>query len=490
MTSDTTEPLVKRTLRSIGWRMSANLVAMVILLIRAIVLARLLEIETFGTYAFAFAIVKLSSVLASFGFGGALLHRDRETADESRAASHHFTLTMVFSVCWATILVVASTQVPDPQLRIVLLVLTATTFGLQLAQTPRMVLVRRVHHRRLALVDLCSAVFSSIAAILLALRGAELWALLATDVAVTVVTLVLLFFWRPVWKLSLAWSRDTVWYFLRFGSRSVLADFLAASIDRIDNLWTGLVLGRQSLGFYSRATTFAGYPRRVVANAVNIVVSGTFAELKGDRTRLSDAFRRVNGLLLWVGLFIIGLLAVTAQELVVVVIGERWLPMLLPFRLLLLFALLDPIERSLASLFTAVGEPERPVYGRGLRLAVLLIGLQWLGSRYGIAGVAGAASIAIVVDVVLLLAWSRRHVDFSILSVAGPPAITCLLGVGAALASTPLVSSDLSCGLLKAAAFSFVFILLAGFVWRHQLRQSLNGLRNPGFWPPDDSGSP
>ena len=484
------ESLERRTAQSIGWRVCANLAAVIVLFGRAVILARLLEVTTFGTYALAFAIVKFSSVLASFGFDGALLHRDRETVDESRAASHHFTLTMVFSICWATILFVASTRVGDPQLRIALLVLTATTFGLQLAQTPRMVLVRRVHHRRLALVDLCSAVFSSIAAILLALRGAELWALLATDVAVTVVTLVLLFFWRPVWKLSLAWSRDTVRYFLRFGSRSVLANLLAASLDRIDNLWTGLVLGRQSLGFYSRATTFAGYPRRVVANAVNMVVSGTFAELKGDRTRLSDAFRRVNGLLLWVGLFIIGLLAVTAQELVVVVIGERWLPMLLPFRLLLLFAMLDPIERSLASLFAAVGEPERPVYGRGLRLAVLLIGLQWFGSRYGIAGVASAASIAIVVDVVLLLAWSRRHVDFSILSVAGPPAITCLLGVGAALASTPLVSTDLSRGLLKATAFSLVFALLAGFAWRHQLRQSLNGLNIPDSWPPDDLGPP
>jgi len=482
------ESLERRTARSIGWRVCANFAAVIVLFGRAVVLARLLEFTTFGTYAFAFAIVKLSAVLASFGFGSALLHRHHQTEDEDHAASQHFTLTLIFSAVWATILVVSSIRVPDPQLRTALLALTATTFGLQLAQTPRTVLVRRVHHRRLALVDLCSAVFSTIAAIVLAWRGAELWALLVTDVAVTVVTLVLLFLWRPVWKLRLVWSHESVQYFLGFGSRSVLANLLATSFDRIDCLWTGLALGTQPLGFYSRAITFAGYPRRMVANAVNIVASGTFAELKGDRARFSEAFSRVNGLLVWVGFFLTGLLAVTAQELIVVVIGERWLPMLLPFWLLLLYAVLDPIERSLANLLTAVGEPERPVYGRLLRLAVLLVGLQWLGSRYGIAGVAAAASIAIVVDVFLLLAWSRRHVDFSILSEAGPPASACLLGVGAALASAPMVSAELGRGVLKGLAFSLVFAMLAALVWRRQLRRLLTGMEMRDSWSPDDPG--
>jgi len=422
------ESLEKRTARSIGWRLCANLAAVIVLFGRAVVLARLLEFTTFGTYALAFAIVKLSAVLASFGFGSALLHRHHQTEDEDYAASQHFTLTLVFSAVWATILVVASIRVPDPQLRTALLALTATTFGLQLAQTPRTVLVRRVHHRRLALVDFCSAVFSTIAAIVLAWRGAELWALLATDVAVTMVTLVLLFLWRPVWKLRLVWSHESVRYFLGFGSRSVLANLLATSFGRIDSLWTGLVLGTQPLGFYSRA----------------------------------------------MGFFVTGLLAVTAQELIVVVIGERWLPMLLPFWLLLLYAMLDPIERSLANLFTAVGEPERPVYGRLLRLAVLLVGLQWFGSRYGIVGVAAA--------------WSRRHVDFSILSGAGPPATACLLGVGAALASAPMVSAELGRGVLKGLAFSLVFAVLAALVWRRQLRRLLTGMEMLDSWSPDDPG--
>jgi Na+-driven multidrug efflux pump len=119
---------------------------------------------------------------------------------------------------------------------------------------------------------------------------------------------------------------------------------------------------------------------------------------------------------------------------------------------------------------------------------VLLVGLQWFGSRYGIVGVAAAASIAVVVDVILLLVWSRRHVDFSILSGAGPPATACLLGVGAALASAPMVSAELGRGVLKGLAFSLVFAVLAALVWRRQLRRLLTGMEMLDSWSPDDPG--
>jgi len=490
MASIPPESLATRTARSIGWRASANLASVVVLFGRAVVLARLLEVSTFGTYALAFAIVKLTAVLASFGLNSALLHRDRETADEGSAAAQHFTLTLLFTVAWATVLTMASLRVSDPQLRTALLVLTAATFGLQLAQTSKTVLVRRVQHGRLALIDFCSAVFSTIAAVILALRGEELWAMLATDLVLAFVTLLLLFGWRPVWKPRLAWSRASLRYFFRFGSRSVLANLLAAAFDRVPSMWTGLTLGTQALGFFSRGRTFASYPRRVVASAINLVAIGTFAELKGDAQRLSKAFRRVNSLLLWVGFFVTGLLAVVAPEFIVVALGERWMPMLLPFRILLLYALLDPVERSLANLLTAAGEPGRVACGRLLRLVVLLIGLQWLGTTFGIAGVAGAASISVVFDVILLLLWSRRHVNFSALSIAGPPAAACLLAVAAAIISQPVFSTDLGRGLLEGTAFSIVFFVFFVLLWGRRLKTQLADFSWAATWSSDDEDPP
>ena len=51
------ESLERRTAHSIAWRAGTNLAAVVVLFGRAVILARLLEVSTFGTYALAFAIV-------------------------------------------------------------------------------------------------------------------------------------------------------------------------------------------------------------------------------------------------------------------------------------------------------------------------------------------------------------------------------------------------------------------------------------------------
>jgi PST family polysaccharide transporter len=260
-----------------------------------------------------------------------------------------------------------------------------------------------------------------------------------------------------VWRPRLAWSGDAVRYFVGFGARSLLANLSAQASERLDSLWTGLVLGTQPLGFYSRALTFAGYPRRVIANAVNAVSIGTFAELKKDVGRLATAAREVNALLLWVGFFSTGLLAVVSREFVVVLLGDRWLPMLAPFRLLLVFAVVAPIERSLANLLTAVGEPGAVGRARLVRLAVLAGGLLTLGPRFGIAGVAVAASTAASIGVLVMLARVQRHVEVRPVAVAAPPAFACLIGAACALVAAKLAAGPIALGLIKGSVFTAVF---------------------------------
>lgn len=463
------EPLAARTARSFGWKVGANVTSVAVLAVRAVVLARLLEVATFGTYALAYALIRLTAVVAAMGFGEAMVHRSPETVDEDRAAASHFTLTLITTAGWLAVVAIAASLVADAGLRTALLVLGAATFLLHLARTPTLVLVRRVQHRRLAALELITAVLTTVVAIGLAVSGAELWALLATDLVTASAAVVVLYLWRPVWRPRLAWSGGAVRYFVSFGARSLLANLSAQASERLDSLWTGVVLGTQPLGFYSRALTFAGYPRRVIANAVNAVSIGTFAELKHDVTRLAAAVREVNALLLWVGFCATGLLAVVSREFVVVVLGDRWLPMLTPFRLLLVFAVVAPIERSLANLLTAVGEPGAVGRARLVRLGVLAAGLLALGPRFGIAGVAVATSAAASVGVAVMLARARRHVEIRPAAVAGPPAATCLVSAAAALVAAKLAAGPMTLGLVKGSVFATVFVAVFLIAVRRRL---------------------
>jgi O-antigen/teichoic acid export membrane protein len=465
--------LVQRSLSSTSWKLGASLVAVGVLFLRAVILARMLEISTFGVYALAFAIVKLSSVIAEFGLGDAFLHRAPETEDENRAAAVHLGLTVLLTSLWATVLVSIAFVATQPPLRTALLVLTATVGVLQLARTPTLVLVRRVMHRRLAMIDLVTAVLTTVIAIWLASRGAELWALLATDIVTAALVFTALYLWRPPWRADLAWIPGVVRYYLGFGSRSFVAGLLSQMVDRVGNLWTGLVLGTTALGFYSRAFTFATYPRRFVARPILGVVAGIYAELKGDTARLSTAFVTVNALLLRFGFGIAGLLAVVSPELVVLVLGDRWMPMVPPFRVLLIFAILAPIERSLAHLLVATGWPGKVTRARVVQLVLVCAGLALFGQRWGVVGVAATVSAALLVPICMLLRWARSHVEFSLMTLVAPPAVALVTAIGAVILIRNLTAQfgdTLVTLVVVGSTFLSVYLFMLLILERHRLR--------------------
>lgn len=485
--------LVQRSVTSVTWNASANLLKVAILLARSIFLARLLPVETFGVYALATAVVTFSGILPKFGLGGAFLHRAPETSDEEAAAAVHFTLRLVLTTVWVAALVGLSLLLADGELRVALVVLTILYAGLFISDTARMVLVRRVHHRRLAILDLLNAMATTGVAVALALRGYQLTALLATDLVTLALTVVVLFFWQPVWRPRLLWLSEVVRYYLSFGRRTMAESALSEALDNLDDIWTGVYLGDHALGLYSRAFTFATYPRRLLAFPVFEVAGGTYAELKGDTHKLAQAFFRVNALLLRSGFLMGGLLVLIAPEFVRLLLGEKWLPMVTAFQLMFVYTLLDPIRVTVGQLFVAVGHPERLLRTRLAQLAILVVGLMTLGRWWGINGVAVVVNVMLVAGLIWLLYRSREFVSFSATRLFVPPAIALAGGALAALAALGLVcgrggdscQSDWLSMALKGGAFLVLYVGLLFLMERREMVRMAQVARRALFTRPN-----
>lgn len=464
--------LASRSATAVKWAALANLIAIVVLVVRSILLARWLAVDTFGVYAGAQALVSVTVVAAAFGMGGAFVYHTAETADEDAAAAVHFTLKLLFTLIWIGLMLAGAFLWADGPYRTALVVLTLANGVRQLAQTPRLIYQRRVDQRRTAVIDSTSMVVGSLLALGLAWRGAELGALLAVDVAAAVVTILLFYCFRPVWVPRLSWQPDRVRYFLRFGRQHLSAVALWQALDRIDDLWTQFFLGPTALGYYSRAYHFATYPRLLLAQPVNSVTLGTYAALDAHRDRLGRAFEQTNGLLIRAGFFIAGMMALAAPEFIRLFLGEKWLPMLDAFRLMLVFTMLDPIKLTVANLFVAVGEPNKVTRARLLQLAVLLVGLFALGLPFGITGVALAVDIMLVVGIVVLFWLARPFVPFSLRAIFAVPTLALaaglLLAIGVLAVWGDAVSGDWLTGGLKLFAFGVPYTAVLFLFERRQ----------------------
>jgi len=289
--------------------------------------------------------------------------------------------------------------------------------------------------RRLAVIQLANVILTSTVAIFLASKGITLWALLATDMVTVLISIVGLYLWRPFWRPHFLWAPEIMRYFLNFGSRNFLSVLLLQVLNRIDKLWIGLYLGKTPLGFYSRAHRFATYPNGLFSSPVISVMSGTYAELKGDYESLSQAFFRTNALLIRFGFLMGGVLALVAPELVGLVLGEKWMPMLNVFRLMLIAMLLNPIILSASNLFVAVGRPGQVVKAQFIQLLALAAGILLLGPAFGIMGVAIAMCIMLAVGTGILLQRARAYVRFSPVRVFAVPALALVIGLTSSLAA-------------------------------------------------------
>jgi len=451
--------LAKRTVTSVTWKVVANAASAMMLFARSILLARWLPVDVFGVYALALSITKLSVILADFGMSGALVHRAAETEDEDQAAAVQFTFRASFTLIWGILLFAGTLLLTDPssQLRTAMLLLTLTTALLQLPSTPSLILLRRVQQRRDAIILLLNTVVSTLVMLGLAWNGAKLWALLAGDCVAVVVKLMMLYGWRPIWKPRFVWNPEVMRYFLDFGRRNFLNAILYQALDRIDDIWVGIFLGETATGFYSKAYSFATYPRKVLAVPVNWVIGGAYAELKHDRKRLSQMFRIVNSILIRSGFLLAGLLALIAPEFIRLLLGEKWLPMLNAFRFMLVFTLFDPIKITISSAIAlAGGKPEWVLGARTAQLVLMLVGLFAVGPSRGIVGVAIVVDVMLVVGIGILLWQARSFVDFSLVKLFGVPTVALLAGGILSVyvsRNIEFIASDWQSGLLKSVIF-------------------------------------
>ncbi len=469
--------LLQRSVSSSIYNVSANIISLSVGLVGSIVLARLLEPEVFGVFAFVTAIVQLTVALSNFGFVPAFLHRTGgETGVTEEILRVFFTLKLLFGLAWAVLMMAGAMLFAPEETRWVFGVVIAATFVALQIDVINVLLTRRVQFHRLAIAQAVGSVLMTVTSIGLAWHGAGVWALLGAKIVEVSVDFVLLYVIRPVWRPRLGWSKELVRYFISFGNKVFWGALLMQVLDRVDDVWTGMALGNRALGFYDKAFGFATYPRQVLVAPLGEVVSGTISQLRDDRPGLSQAFSVVNFLMARANFWVAAMIWLVAPEFIRLVLGAKWLPMLDAFRLMPVYTLFDPIKGMIASVLIISGAPGRVIRARVIQLGVLIAGLVTLGPWLDIAGVALAVDLMLVVGVLILYTEARRFVDFSLRHIFGAPTLAMILGVAAVYGVQTLLGimeNDWLTSLVKGTVFSLTYAGVLFVVEREQLAKML-----------------
>lgn len=429
------------------------------------VLARLLSPSDFGVVAMLALFIGVSNVLMDGGLSAALIQsRDINHVDESTVFWFNLGVGALLALTiFAAAPLIADfydTPVLTPLAQVMSLSCLLASFG----AIHSTLLTRQLDFKTQTKVGAISAFLSWVVAILLAMEGYGVWALVAQVLVMSGLMSVLLWTfhsWRPSWVFSL----DSLRKLAAFGSFHLGSSLLEMVYSRLYTIVVGRMYGARELGFYATADNTRQIPGNALGGVVARVALPMFSQVAHDPTLLRRGIQlSIRGMMV-VHAPLMLVMAALAEPIVEVLFGKQWIQAAPILRVLCLAGLLYPIHAINLHALMAQGHARLmfrlEVLKKALGIALLLVG-AW----YGLIGIAwsqvlfSVAVLAINTHFTKLLlgygAWAQLRDSGSSLFAAGIVA-SLAYAVGQHW-DTPAVGKLVGLGVAAALAYLAIFV--------------------------------
>lgn len=454
-----------------------------------IILTRLLDPTDFGIFALGLFFFSILNLRPKLGIDQAFAQRQNTTAETSGTfallslASGAASLFLAFLAVPILAAIGYSPPVVWVMLALATVGMSDSAMGIAWVHMDKALMFGRV-----SVVTAIVFPLSYLPGFYLALHNGGYWSLVAQNATYAILLLIGVWWsfrrnlprvWQMRWKFSGVLAKE----FLRFGTVVGLATIAATVVYQFDNYLVGTVVSTAALGFYDRAYRIAQWPTLLVTTVLSRTAFYAYSQLQNDIVRLTKTVTMSLWLITTLALPVALGIFITANDLVLLVFGEKWLPSALFVRFLVTYSILRPLLEDANQLFIAVGHPKRTTTVSLGQAAALVLAATPLTFAYGAQGTAIGVGVAFVVGLILTYYFVRRTVPSLSLSEAFVvPAVATVVSLAAFLVFAqmidlsllPLVSRVLlEAGFAAVVFFGVTFLLRprltldrATYVWR------------------------
>lgn len=172
--------------------------------------------------------------------------------------------------------------------------------------------------------------------------------------------------------------------------------------NQIDQLIIGARLGAQSSGIYAVSTEIAELPTTELIFPISRVLFPGFAKLRSEPDRLKHAFLNALGFLATFSVPACIGVALVAERLVPLLLGEKWNDAIPIIQILAVFSVFRTLFGLPGNLLVVIGHVRLLTIFTFAQL-ILFLGGAWFLSNYGLAGIAVAKAAAAALFLFLLI---------------------------------------------------------------------------------------
>jgi O-antigen/teichoic acid export membrane protein len=336
--------LKDKAIKGFFWSLIERFGNQLIQFIIGLILARLLTPNDYGLLGMILIFISLAQVFSEGGFSAALIRKSRIRNIEYSTV---FWFNLVISLSSYAILFITAPYISqffnEPQLNLLVKIVSLNVIINSLAYIQKTILIKELNFKSQAKINLGSILISGLFGVLMAIFGLGVWALVIQTLIRN--SIVCVFFWiQSEWKPNLVFSKTAFKNLYAFGSKLMLSSLINVISENLHSIIIGKLFSAKSLGFYTRANQFQKLPVSSIYGAISAVSYPVLSELQSDVEKLRSGYRKMIKLIGFVLFPIMAILAAVSDQMIYVVLTDKWMPASEMLKVLCIIGLFYPFH--------------------------------------------------------------------------------------------------------------------------------------------------
>ena len=406
--------LKKKTTVSLFWSFLDKFGQQILNFASMLILMNIVATEDYGLIGSLAVFVAFSSILIDSGFGRALLNRKNlSETDFSTVFYFNISLSVVLYLIFFFTAPLLGKIFNAPAIvnvvRVLFLSLIFNAFGL-IHQT---ILTKKADFKGLTKVNMLALFIADVVAVVMAIAGYGVWALVAQILLYAFFRTVFLWFyssWRPVAQFS----RKSLNAFFAFSNKLLFSSVISTTVNNIYPSLIAVCYPMNQVAFFNQAKKYQDIPFLTLANTFRSVAMLILSEINEQTERLKRVVSKIIKSIAFLSFPIGFTMIVIAEPLFFLFFREKWLPSVPFFQLLTFAGMLSPFVYIFNELFIAK-ENSRYFLGIEIVKGLILIVLIILLFPHGIMALAASWIIYMVITLIISVILSGKLIRYHLL---------------------------------------------------------------------------
>jgi O-antigen/teichoic acid export membrane protein len=381
--------LKQQAISGVKWTSLSSMIIVLVQLAQLAILAHYLAPQDFGLMAIVGVVIGFSALFMDMGISASIIQKQDITHLQ---LSSLYWLNIIAGIFIFIIIYNLAPIVSNfyneveliPIVRLLALTFIITAVGNQHA----ILLQKKLRFDAIAKINVLSVITGFTAAVVLAIKGYGVYALVYASLVSTLVgTSINVIIGLKEHRPSLIYSHNQIRAMISFGFFQMGERGLNYFNSQFDVILIGKLLGTEALGIYSIAKNISMRPAQIINPIITTVTFPVMAKVQDDTAKLKAIYLKTINYLSSVNFPIYILLALLAEPVVLVLFGEKWVESILVLQILSIYSAVRSTGNPIGSLLLSKGRADLGFYWNiGLFSFMPLV--IYLGSYGGLDGVA------------------------------------------------------------------------------------------------------